>query len=357
MNSRISLLTMSVLSAAVLPSPGGEPPSPPVDVAPPVSRWRFGADYAPLLGLKTEFSGLGTFNSPFTPQPLGGGVNYNYDNGFVRVDSSGNMGGATTNWGYQNSGQLHPAGTGSIDYSITNSLADGRADEDSWARAGFECFAYLDMGSAGFKGLDGREASWGFRAGLHYARINVDNNSTLTSGATVLTDTFDLGGTIAPLAPFSGSFAGPGPLLNDAPSRSLTSDAQAIVAGSRSLDVNLTTLALGAYLDLPVARNFDIMLEAGISAALASGTYDFHSATSIAGLGTQQSSGHDSNTDILPGVYVGLDAVYHLNASWAVQAAGRYQYMRGFELKSNGSTADLSFDSAFVVSLGVVYSF
>ena len=129
------------------------------------------------------------------------------------------------------------------------------------------------------------------------------------------------------------------------------------MATDRGLDKTAPLGAFGAYLDLPVTRNFDIMLEAGISAALASGTYDFHAATSISGLGTQQSTGHDSGTNLLPGVYFGLDAIYHLNASWAIQAAGRYQYLQGFELKSNGSTADLSFDSAFVVSLGVVYSF
>ena len=357
MNARISLMTITVLCGAASHSPGGEPASPPIDTAAPPSRWRVGANYAPLLGMKTEFSGLGKFNSPFSAQPLGGGVNYTYDNGFVHVDSSGNLGGATTNWGYQNSSQLNTAGSGSISYSITNSLSNGRVDEDANARAGFELFAYLDMGNAGFKGLDGREATWGFRAGVHYARINVDNHSVLGSGTSMLTDTFDLGGTIAPLAPFSGSFAGPGPLLNDAPSRSFGSGSQAVVAGARSLDVDLTTLSFGAYLDLPVTRNFDIMLEAGISGAVASGTYDFHSSTSISGLGTQASSGHDSSTDILPGLYVGLDAVYHLNASWAIQATGRYQYLRGYELKDNGSTANLSFDSAFVVSLGVVYSF
>jgi hypothetical protein len=40
-----------------------------------------------------------------------------------------------------------------------------------------------------------------------------------------------------------------------------------------------------------------------------------------------------------------------------IRAAGRYQYLDGFELESNGSSASLSFDSAFVLSLGALYSF
>jgi len=359
MTARISLLTLSVLSVVASPARAGEPANPPpADSAPAApSRWRFGLGYAPLLGLKTEFSGLGTFHSAFAPQALGGGVNYNYDNGFVHVDSSNNAGGATTNWGYQNNSQYHVAGTGSIDYTLTNSLANGRADEDSGAQQGFEGYAYLDMGAVGIPALKDRGATWGFRAGLHYARVNVDNGGLVAADITTLTDSFALGGTIPPSAPFSGSFAGPGPLLNDAPTRSVATGGQALVVGARALDVDLTTFSLGTYLELPLARNFSVMLEAGLSAALASGTYDFHSATSITGLGTQQSSGHDSSTSVLPGVYVGLDAIYQLNQAWAIQAAARYQYMHDYTLDANGSSAALSFNSAFVLSLGVVHSF
>ena len=35
-----------------------------------------------------------------------GGVNHQYQDGYVRVDSSGNAGGLTSNWGYQNGAQV-----------------------------------------------------------------------------------------------------------------------------------------------------------------------------------------------------------------------------------------------------------
>ena len=81
---------------------------------PTASRLRLGAAYAPLVGLKTEFGGLGKFNSAFTPKPLGGGRNYNYDDGFVRVDSSDNMGDQTWNWSYDNDSQFNAADGGSL---------------------------------------------------------------------------------------------------------------------------------------------------------------------------------------------------------------------------------------------------
>ena len=352
MNARLSLLTLSVLSANPNIASAGEPIAAPISVAPTQSRWRFGASYAPLIGLKAEFGGLGNFNSPFSPQPKGGGADYDYDNGFVHLDSSGNLGGKTWNWGYDESSQYNPANGGSIDFSITNSISNGRADEDNQTASGVELFTYYDMGPAGFAG-----ASWGFRGGLHYARINIDNSDSIFSDLTTTTDRFRLEGVVPPPAPYSGTFNGPGPLLGDSPIRTVTVGGKALVVGSRELDVHLTTLNFGSYLEIPLAPRFDLMLEAGVSAAVASGSYDFDSASTAPGLGTQATSGSDSGTSVLPGVYLGAGVTYQINDAWSIQAAGRYQYMDELEFRANGSSASLSFDSAFVLSIGALYSF
>lgn len=361
MNARLSLFTFSVLAAVVEPAVAGDPVEPttvaPITIESAPSRWRFGSGYAPLVGLKTQFSGLGRFNNPLIPPPIGGGVDYNYDNGFVRVDSSDNADGATWNWGYESNGQYNSADGGSIDYSLTNSLADGRADERSDAPTGMEVFTYFDMGAVDIGGLKERGVTWGFRGGLHYARIDVANQDLAYSDLSVMTDRFTLNGTIAPLGPYSGSFGGPGPLINDSPSRSVENRGQALVSGTRGLDVHLTTLNLGTYLEVPVASKFSLLFEAGLSAAIASGTYDFRSQTTVSGLGTQVSSGSDSDTKILLGLYLGVGGNYEINDSWSLQASGRYQFMDDFSLGANGTNAVLSFDSAFLISAGVVYSF
>ena len=321
------------------------------------SPWRVGAGYAQLLGLKTEFNGLGIFRNPHPVQPLGNGIERDYDNGYVHLDSSGNLGGLTWNWSYADNAQYNPAGSGSIDYSITNSLANARTEEDGGAKPGFELFTYYDMGAAGFHGLGNRPATWGFRAGLQYSRINVSNQNLLTTGLTTTTDSYDLGGTIAPLAPFVGNPSGPGPLLSDNPTRSTLVGGTGLVTGSRELDVDLTLLNLGSYLDIPLTEKLDVLLEAGVSLGLASGSYDFHSATALTGLGTQTSHGSATSTDFLPGLYLGLGATYQLTKDWSILGSGRYQYLQSYDLGTNGSQASLSFDSAFVLSLSGVYSF
>lgn len=354
-----SLATLALMLAAVPVYAGTEAAAPSakagdIRLEPTPSRWRFGVSYAPIFGLETRFDGLGTFNGAFTPQPIAPGTNYDYDDGFVHVDSSGNLGGQTWNWGYENASQFD--GGRSIAMSNTSSNADAHATEDGDVAHGIDLFTYLDMGKVGIPGLADRGATWGFRAGLHYARVGMDNSRTLNSSTTIVRDTFTSASGVVPGAPYTGSFSGPGPLLNETPSRDFLTGS-AVVSGNRDLDVHLAILSLGAYLEIPVTRDFHVMLEGGLSAAYASGDYDFKSSTTIAGLGTAESSGSASDNKILPGLYLGLSGTYQLDPHWSLQLSGRYQYMDDFSLKDNGSEAKLSFDSAFIVSFGVLYAF
>lgn len=367
MNARIPLLTLCVLNAAA-PAEAGDlresvvrtddaKSAPTLTTPEAASRWRMGAGYAPILGLEAKFGGLGRFRSPFAPQPLGGGIDYEYDDGFVRVDSSGNAGGLTWNWGYENDSQYNPAGDGSIDFHLTNSLANGRADERGAADTGFEVFGYYDMGGLAFAPLKALDARWGFRGGLQYARVNLSNGDAISTTLITTTDSFGLDGSIPPSAPYEGSFFGPGVLLGDSPSRSVTIGGQGLVSGSRELDAHLFIPQFGGYLEVPVADKFSVTAEAGVNLGIASGDYEFHSATTVAGLGTQQSHGRDSATRFLPGVYAGVSGIYQIDEHWSLQGAGRYQYLKPFELGAGGTDATLSFDSAFVLSLNVLYSF
>ncbi|MGJ8673163.1 hypothetical protein [Rubritalea sp.] len=359
MNARISLLTLASLAVITAPASAGVEGDVFVvtEKSGTPSKWRIGVGYAPLFGLKTKFTGLGKFASSSTLEPLGGGVDYNYDDGFVHLDSSGNIGNQTWNWGYTNNSQYNTASGGSITMSQSNSLANGRAEERDDAMTGLELQVYYDMGSVNLLEFGGTPARWGFRGGIHYANINIENRDGITSDINVLTDHFNLNGVIAPLAPFAGSFAGPGPLISDSPTRTSTNTGTAFIAGNRELEVDLTTFNFGGYLEIPVSSKFGMTLEGGVSVAVASGSYSFVSVTTVPGLGTQTSTGRDSSTKMLYGLYLGVGTTYQIDPSWAVQMSGRYQFMEDFDVGANGSKAYLNFDSAFLLSTGVIYSF
>lgn len=323
----------------------------------PSSKWRWGVGFAPLLGTDAKFSGLGGFSNPLNPQPLGGGQNYNYDNGFVNVDSSGNAGNLTSNWGYTENSQFDAVGD-SLAYSISGSSATGSVKDSDDFSLGLEILGYFEVGELPGLSLTEKKSRWGFKATLHYANISIENSSVLSADVTQVTDAFALGGVVPPLAPYSGPFNGPGPLIDDRPSRSTSTFANgASISGNRELDVDLFGLTVGPYLELPLTEKFSINAEAGFSLALVNGDYSFNSSTTIPGSGAQTGFGSGSETSLLPGFSVGFNAIYELTDSWSAYGGGRYQYYSTFEVDAGNSRAELDFGGTFVTSLGVLYRF
>lgn len=324
----------------------------------PAGRMRAGIGFAPLLGVEADFTGLGASRNPLLPQPLGGGQNYNYDDGFVRLDSTGNAGGNTWNWGRDNAAQFDAAGGGSIAMSISNGQANGSASGEDDLAAGFEGFVYLEFGEVPGLDLGGGPARWGLKANLHYASISIDSSGTVAAGVSRITDTFQLGGVVPPQAPFAGSFNGPGPVISDSPTRaSSIIPGGATVTGSREVDVDLFGMTVGPYLEVPVGSRVLVSLESGFSLAVADGYYKFNSATTIPGAGTQTNAGSDSETTLLPGVSAGLSVFFQATDAWSVYGGARYQYYYPFEIDAGTSQAELDFGAAFVLSAGAAFNF
>ncbi len=327
------------------------------------SHWRFSTGYAPMIGLKTEFSGFGNFNNPFPALPAPGpGQNYFYNDGSVQVDSSGNAGGLTTFFSYQNDAQYDPTANGGLGAISFNAVAGGfnsagSVEESNIAAAGgFDISAYRHMGNLAIPAADGRSATWGIRLGAQYNRIDVDNHDTLSTSVGTITDSFSTGGLIPPLAPYTGTFAGPGFLLGDTPTRTFGT-ANAAISGSRQLDVHVIATQIGGYLEIPIAKKLDVMLEGGVILAVASGSYRYDSTVAIPGVAAQTTDGYANRTRFLPGVYAGVGLTYHLTERVAVQGAVRYQFIKPYDLSANGSTAAVKFDTAFTLSLSTIVQF
>ncbi len=355
MSAPITLRTLLLLPPLQMIAFAG-PDKDVITPAPVESRWRFGIGYARMLGIKADFSGLGTFGNSFQPQPLGGGRDYNYDDGFVRVDSSGNRSNETWNWSYENAAQYDSSGSGSLDFSITGSNATA-SDQERDSGGGLEISGYYDMGAVEWVPLKARGAAWGFRGGVQHTRIDIASDDWLLTSMTRTIDRFELNGIIPPAAPYVGSFSGPGPLLGDNPSRSVIAGGNGSVSGQRELDVHLAIANFGSYLSIPVTPKWNFITEAGVNLGIGSGTYEFNSTTTVTGLGAQESSGKESKTRLMTGIYAGIAATYEIDEQWMLQCSGRYQYLDNLDFETDGSTAELSFDSAFVLTIGAVYSF
>jgi hypothetical protein len=139
--------------------------------------------------------------------------------------------------------------------------------------------------------------------------------------------------------------------------RTITTGSQAQGFGSREFGHASNHAQFGQLSRNPGDPQVRLMFEAGVCAGVASGSYEFASTTTVTGPGTLDQRGEGFRDQRPAGAYLGLGGTYQINDAWSLQLAGRYQYMDEFELGVNGSNAVLSFDSAFVLSIGALYSF
>lgn len=326
----------------------------PIETPTARSSWQIGIGPSAIFGAKADFSDLGRWRSPLAAPPTAGTVDREYDDGFNRVDATGNAGILTSYWGYQSDSQYHPAGAGSIAMSIYNGRSNGSASDEATGWGG-EIFAAKEMGPVAISGLAG--ATWGWRFALNVNKFNFEDHSTVETRLNVLTDSYDLGGAGAPGTPFSGSPLGFGnALLGDQPTRSFGT-MTAATRGSRDLDAVLFGFSAGPYLDIPVLPQFTARIDAGVTLALLHGSYDYSSTTTIAGLAPQRSGGSEVNTDLLPGFYVGLSGIYAVTPQVSIIGSVRYQYLDNFEVNAGDSHAEIDFSGACMVSLGAIYQF
>ena len=185
----------------------------------------------------------------------------------------------------------------------------------------------------------------------------MSNSQSAFGNASRVVDSYPLNGVVPPLAPYTGPSSGIGPLLGDTPVRANGLAAGGVmVSGTRELDVSMLSFGVGPYLEWRVCERFSIQGEFGLNLALAHGDYSYES-TPLIGSVTQSRQGSRSSTSLLPGAHAGLTGTLQLNESFGVFGSARYQYFDSFDIKANGSKADLSFDGTFVVTLGAIFQF
>jgi hypothetical protein len=347
-------LTSSTKVQALLDAPVAEAMRDHLQTEEP-SKWSLGAGYAPILGMKAEFSV--TDGVPTTPNITG--QNREYLDGYVRVDSSGNAGGETTFWGY---GSASQEVGGNIDFKGIASGGEHQlgsvTDNSVAAGAGFELYGFYDLGAVSFFDLKDKGVTWGLRFGAQYAHVDLHNQSSTRGTVSTFTDSFSLGGSAAPGAGFAGTFFGPNQLLPDTGiTRTFGGTPNVTLEGSRHLELHLAISQWGSYLQIPVGKSFQLMIEGGILLAVASGNYDYNHQAKLNSSGGQTMRGSARRTRVLPGFYTGLGVNYEINKRLSIMANARYQFLRSYELPGSDSTATLDSSGAFVLGMSTLWKF
>jgi hypothetical protein len=308
------------------------------------SEWNhFGLDLRMGFNIRAKFMNAGT-PAPAAPS-AGSAVDRKYNDGFVNVDSSHNAGAQTWNWGYQNASQV--AGDTLLMHSASMSTVttDGRNDDPN---LGFEASFVRDLGHESW----GR---WGVKLAFGYTAMDFHSSDPMSANAQLITDTYQLHGVKPPVAPYSGSFGGPGAVIGSSPTRSVSASDVAIT-GNRSLDATLYDLRLGPTLDLDIVKGLSLEVGGGLAVGIVDSTFAFsETTTTSAGSSLSSASVHDTGVQI--GAYAEAGLAYRLCTVASVFAGAQFQYLGDFNQNVAGRSVQLDLSQSVFVILGLQFHF
>jgi hypothetical protein len=200
----------------------------------------------------------------------------------------------------------------------------------------------------------GESGLWGLEAAFSFIDLDLDKRTNGAGSTTVITDSFALNGVIPPGAGYNGTFAGPGPLLGDTPTRTITSDT---LTSKERLSGEVFAFRLGPFAEWEVGDKLKVSLSAGVTLAPTSVDYEFSETTQNALGGTTTTTGSSSTTQLLYGGYVGSMLHYDLDEQWGLHVGAQFQSLNSLELSAGTRTARLDQGVTLYGTAGVSFRF
>lgn len=315
------------------------------------------------FGVKTHFTSATANNAGSFPRV--GPENRTYDDGFVNVDISGNAGGNTWNWGYNNNAQFNPAdgglnapntGAAALAFHSAGSLADGsiRSSRDT-VLPGLELTYEEVLGRWNL--TERRRVNLGMLVSFGWTRLGQNDSAALAGPVNVTTDRYLTGGVLPPLAPYSGSFGTAGPLLPDAPVQRDNAALAATGSVNNQLEGSLYGFSVGPFIEVPLTDRFSVSFGGGVGVLYADTTYTFSESVVVPGVVTANRTGRAASSSFLFSGIVRLNAYVAITEALSWETGVAYQYAQSHRSTVSGKTANLMLDGIFSVNTGLNYSF
>jgi hypothetical protein len=284
-------------------------------------------------------------NVKFKDMPVAngsGGAHGNYVDGYVREDSSGDAGGKTWNWGYNNASQVQ--GNSLTLHGTTSTAVSGDSlSQDGDPQWGLDLAYGRDLGHV----LGG---TWGLQAAFDFTSVSISDNQPFTGKKMSFSDVFSLGGIIVPQAPYAGSFNGPGPLIGDTPTSSTSSSQAVLLAGQRTLDAQVYALRMGPYYELGFCKRFAARLGGGLTLALTDTKLSYSG-------GALVGSGSSEGMDFQAGAYIEGLLLFSVTHHLGLFAGAQYEYLGTYDRNAGIETAQLDMTGAVSVLFGAQWAF
>jgi hypothetical protein len=310
------------------------------------SNWNhFGLNLRAGFNVRAKFSEATAASLPPGPG-AGANLNHHYNDGYVNVDSSGNQGGQTWNWGYQNSSQIGGEG-GAVVFHATGGTGGASKYVTDDPNAGLDLNYVRDI----------THRTWGrfgIKIAFGYTPIAVRDHDPISGGSESIADTYLLPGVIAPTAPYSGSFSGPGTVIDSQPeSRSVTMGAAGgVITGTHTVDASLYDLRLGPSFDFPLGKGFSIEAGGGVAVGLVDSDFKFSENT-----GAAVTTGDVHNSGLRLGGYAEVGVAYRVCHSASIFTGAEFQCLGNFNQSVAGRTSRLDIGQTIFYELGLEWGF
>lgn len=323
------------------------------------------------LNIRTTFKGFGAPLNTFAgsnPGPATHPANHQYDDGYNKIDSTGNDHSAqqgfadtTTFWGYQNASQWnHVNNTIEMHSSHPGQVSDVSNNDP---RQGFES-AYERII------CEHKRWYWGVEAGFGYTAIDLNENRTLIAPVITTTDAYAIpfdevrGTNSVPAAPYNGPFNGDfgSSLLGDIPMRTVAENGQfAVLLANRHFDANVWKLRLGPKLHVPVNNRLEFAFGGGLSVGVIASHFNFSEQvvfpSSLGGGLSPTFQGSSQAGGTLFGPYLNGLVVVPLTPDSRAFAGVKWEDLGKYNHSIGTHVAQLDFTDAVSVSIGFAIGF
>ena len=304
------------------------------------------------LNMSLKFNGAGGAGYSPSGARTPNGAPYNYDNGYVLKDVSGNSGGQTVYYGYETASQV--TGTPGVQQSLnlnrttTSSLNDSLYDP----RIGAELTYNHQLGIK----ENWHHLRYGIEVAANYTPISF---SDTVSGNTTQDSYYFAPGVTAPAAPFQGNYVGAGPngssyaILDSSP---YASSAVSSFIEQQNFKADLWGFRLGPYLEVPLSRKLSVHVSGGLAVGLLDASASWSETSTASGVATTTSGG-GQDFSALFGEYARLDLAYKFNKHWGAEIGAQFQNLGTYDHNFGGRTVDLDLSQSIFVEAGISYSF
>lgn len=284
-----------------------------------------------------------------------------YDDGYVKTDQTGNAGGYTGYWGYDNSGQYKQSAQ-TLTFVNANSFTSSGSSEVRGVFPGGE----ISYGGDDFWNWNRLHVGW--EAGLGIEPINLKDESTTSTMVSDTAYTYSTAGIVVPQAPYQGGPSGVNESgISPTPISTTPGSGLGTISGTRSLQVVLLAFRLGPTLSVDLTRHFSVDIGAGPALGVVTGHYSYNETITYplpasvgGGTATAQNSGRFETTAVTYGGYVNAMLSYRVQdvtGPAKIFIGAQYMPMADAKFNNGGREADLSLKGQVFFTAGINWPF